>query len=220
MRDDDLDVRIRQMIDEGVPKAEIARRLGISRKTLYTHLAKLEGPGAIEHGEVEIAKTTGGNTRGGAPLRNKNAVVTGEYETLWDDGLTETERVAMRAAWQLPTLEQVNRQLGLLDVQIARVLSRVNQTRSALSIGLELQLDRQVRSEGGMFDITTTESTHTRNIMERQEKALERLLHRRERLLALRVSIELKAAELKAAAEANAGGPSNQFTVRFVASDG
>jgi hypothetical protein len=126
-------------------------------------------------------------------------VVTGEYETLWDAGLTEVEQLAMRNAWTMPVLEQLNRQIGLLDVRIGRALKRVATTKALLEAGVEMQLVGRAETlvgEKGLLAVANNTLLHKSEVLERQEKALDRMLQRRERLLALKLAAELKLAKL------------------------
>jgi uncharacterized protein YjcR len=131
----------------------------------------------------------------GPPIGSKNALITGEYETLWDEGLTELERIAMRQAWGIPTLDQINRQLGLLDVRIGRNLKLIAKTRALLEAGVELALDTRVEEMAGGERLARVGArdtlVHQREILARQEAANDRMLQRRERLLAMRATIEL-----------------------------
>lgn len=141
----------------------------------------------------------------GPPEGNQNALVTGEYARLWEPGLTPEEFNALHQVGEFTTLEQINRQLGLIDVRIGRMMLLVRQTRAALAAGVELQLESRTESDklktrddgelitAGPDTVTATNVlVHTREVLERQEAALDRMLQRREKLLALRVSIDLK----------------------------
>lgn len=229
MTGDNLERDIRELLAQGLEKVEIARRLGISRKTLYKHLGRMKDagtlPAVVENPSVTPGRRPDGrfdaNNAGGpgGPSGNKKALVTGEYESIWDEGLSASERVVMRNAWAMPTLEQVNRQLGLLDVRIGRAMKRVAQTRSLLDAGVEMQLIGRVEMLVGKDNnLVSANNTliHKSEVLERQEKAVDRMLQRRERLLSLKLAVELKLKELTLPGEENR----NEMVVRFVSGDG
>lgn len=214
MTGDDIFKQIVELRAQGLNMSEIARRLSVSRKTLYKHWGRGENgaqeqesptpasPAVAESKTVRRGAPKGnkyavGNRGGnGGPPGNKNALITGEYETLWDVGLSEREQRAMREAWSLPTLEQLNRQLGLLDVRIGRTLERLRQYREALANGVEMQLDTRSQTDGNIgtmeMNSTTDRLVHTREIIERTEQALDRMTTARGQLLARRATIEMQ----------------------------
>lgn len=194
----DARAEVLRLLKEGLRPAEIARRLGISKPAVSKHIKALREAGQLSEVVTPSRETNPApvNRQRGAPPGNRNAVVTGEYETLWDDALSPRERAALRAAGDMPTIDQVTRQIGLIDVRIGRLLERIRQTREALAVGVELQIDGRTETDGSMgdsiMDITATRFAATREVLDRQEKAMDRLTQRRERALALRTMIELK----------------------------
>lgn len=141
----------------------------------------------------------------GAPAGNSNALATGEYARLWAPGLTPAELSAIEEVGAVPTVSLIDRQIGLIDVRIGRMMIMIRQTRVALAAGVELQLDSRTESDkvktgdegeltiaGGDTITATNVLVHTREILERQESALDRMLQRREKLLTLKVQRELR----------------------------
>lgn len=190
---------ILRLLKEGLKPAQIAAQLGISRQAVSKHVAALRAAGHLPEVVSDKRETNppAVNPRPrGAPAGNRNAVVTGEYETLWDGGLSPRERAALRAADTMATYDQVCRQIGLLDVRIGRMLERIRQTRESLAAGVELQIDGRTETDGNMgdavMDITATRFAATREVLDRQERALDRVMQRRERALALRAMLEAK----------------------------
>jgi hypothetical protein len=111
---------------------------------------------------------------------------------------------ALKQAGDIPTFQHIDMQMGLIDARIGRMMAMIRQTRTLLAAGVELQLDSRtetdrgkIRDDGdlliaGSDTVTATNVlVHTREILERQEAAVDRMLQRRERLLALRVRMEL-----------------------------
>lgn len=72
--------------------------------------------------------------RGGAPPEklqgNKNAVKTGEHETIWMDTLDEQERVLFHAV-DTDVLKQIDEELRLITIRERRMLQRIERLRAA-----------------------------------------------------------------------------------------
>lgn len=67
---------------------------------------------------------------GGAPAGNKNAVTTGEYETIWMDALDEQERVLFYAV-DTDVLKQLDEEIRLITIRERRMLQRIERLRAA-----------------------------------------------------------------------------------------
>lgn len=67
---------------------------------------------------------------GGAPPGNKNAVKTGEYETILLDALDDDERVLFHAV-DTDVLKQIDEELRLITIRERRMLQRLNGLRSS-----------------------------------------------------------------------------------------
>jgi uncharacterized protein YjcR len=64
-----------------------------------------------------------GGASTGAPDRNKNAVTTGERETIWTDVLDETEQSILER--NLDKLKLLEEEIGLLTIRERRMLARI-----------------------------------------------------------------------------------------------
>jgi uncharacterized protein YjcR len=62
---------------------------------------------------------------GGAPLKNKNAVFTGEYQTIWLDMMDETEQ-ALIGAINTDPIAQLDEDIRLLTLRERRMLKHLN----------------------------------------------------------------------------------------------
>jgi uncharacterized protein YjcR len=65
-----------------------------------------------------------GGASTGAPKKNKNAVKTGEYETIWLDVL-EPEEVEMFENMAIDAIKQLDDDIKLINIRIRRMLERI-----------------------------------------------------------------------------------------------
>jgi uncharacterized protein YjcR len=82
---------------------------------------------ALGHGAPFGNKNALGNN-GGAPKRNKNAVRTGEHETIWLDQMSAAEREMFQSINTDP-LAQIDENIRLLTYRERRMLSYLNELR-------------------------------------------------------------------------------------------
>lgn len=152
----------------------------------------------------------GGN---GPPLGSKNALKTGEYETIWFDTLTDEEKV-LYGKIDTGTLAQVEQGIIFLSYRERRMMERIRKLMDGLTenekvVLSELRDDKQVMN---LYDektginkeilvplprlmITKTSVTHFRAIDDilRLEDALTRVQEKKARYIALKHTIETAA---------------------------
>lgn len=74
-----------------------------------------------------------GNSGGpGGPSRNKKAVSTGEYETIWLDTLEEDEKVLFHQIETDP-VKQLEQDIKLLDIRVRRMMQRISKLKDGLT---------------------------------------------------------------------------------------
>lgn len=106
---------------------------------------------------------------GGAPKGNKNALKTGEYETIWKDQLTEEEE-ALAASVELDVTAQLEEQILLSIIRLRRMLNRQAKLK-----------DRQMvlvsRREGneGQKEIYVEESQNVEEMLLKLDEAITRV---------------------------------------------
>lgn len=156
--------------------------------------------------------------RGGAPLGNKNALTTGEYETISWDCLTEEEKELYLQAISMDKVEQVKHDLALAAVKERRMLQRVRElldgkktvkeTRTVKKEGSRPQVvectdpagnkSAQVIAVPGMQVVEESEVEYSvYDTILRIEDALTRLQNAKTRSLALKHVIESEEIELE-----------------------
>ena len=95
-----------------------------SNVTIKKAGAPIGNKNALGHGAPRGNKNALGNN-GGAPLHNTNAVVTGEYQTIWLDMIDEKEKALIHSIDTDP-LAQLNEDIRLLTIRERRMLMHLN----------------------------------------------------------------------------------------------
>lgn len=166
---------------------------------------------ATGHGAPKGNKNAVGNRGGpGGMPGNKNAVTTGEYETIWFDCLTEEEQ-SLCAAINTDTLSQVNDDLQLITLRERRMMERIKRLMEGLSekerkVLQELHVEKNpievydektgntkvIHVPEPRMVITEITETETRRIDDiiKIEEALTRIQEKKTRLLTLKHTIE------------------------------
>lgn len=131
-------------------------------------------------------KNAVGNKGGpGAEKRNKRALKTGEYETIYDDLLTDEEKALMKQKTLYDKKYQIMSEIKILSIRERRILEKIKK----LQAGKELNIIRMSKSTYGNIAYrnngtsTTTEAESTINIIQRFEEALTRVQEAKRRYL-------------------------------------
>lgn len=135
----------------------------------------------------ERCKLHGGASTG-APGKNKNAIKTGEHETIWLDQLDDQEQ-EMFHAMAIDALKQLEDDIKLVNIRIRRMLQRIKRLN-----GIEMVTATETTSEGMtengpiQSSITTEENTlsHIQNI----EESLTRVQKEKAKLIELKHKIQ------------------------------
>ena len=115
----------------------------------------------------------------GPPKGNKNAVKTGEHETIWMDALDPEERVLFHVV-DTDVLEQIDEELRLITIRERRMLQRIERLRAAgdftivrQTVGIEKGKKTNLQeAEGTLGQIQAIEEALTR-VQEKKAKLLE-----------------------------------------------
>lgn len=94
------------------------------------------------HGAPPGNKNAVGN-RGGAPMRNTNAVKTGEYQTLWLAYLSDDERLAYENI-DVEKLRQVDEDIRLLTWRENLMMKRIHELRNGID-NVEIETVEEMR---------------------------------------------------------------------------
>ncbi len=193
------------LYSKGLKLVEIAGQLGVPEGTIRSWKNRYNWACNVAKEKCNVAKRKGGQPRnknavgnagGAAPLENKNAIKTGEFETLFFDTLNPEEK--QLAAMLQPDKEQLLlREIKLLTVREHRMLKRIESLRqleeqkpvaesdgenippgmsvTEYSSGIEKGKPTELRKyEGILGQIQAIEDALTR-VQARQQKAIETL---------------------------------------------
>ncbi|WDL98138.1 HGGxSTG domain-containing protein [Alicyclobacillus sp. ALC3] len=135
----------------------------------------------------------GGKSTGAPPEKmkgNKNAVTTGEHESIWMDAFDDTER-QLYGQVDVDAMQQIENEIRLLDIRERRMLLRIKK----LADGPAMTIATVDRSELSNRQVGQSKGTNTRleSVMEqiqRIEEALTRVQERKAKFIALRHQIE------------------------------
>lgn len=192
------------LYDKGLKLIDIANQLGIPEGTIRSWKNRYNWDCNVAKEKCNVAKRKGGqpdnkNAEGhGAPQRNKNAVKTGEFETLFFDTLNPEEQQLI-AMVQLDKEQLLLQEIRLLTVRERRMLKRIEMLRrleekepetgpdgeiipagmsvTEYSSGIEKGKPTELKKyEGILGQIQTIEDALTR-VQARQQKAIE-MLHK------------------------------------------
>lgn len=121
-----------------------------------------------------------GNKGGpGAEQRNKRALKTGEYETIYDDLLTDEEKEIMNRIDIEDKKKQTLSEIKILSVRARRILHKIEELKS----GKEMSIVRMSKHSLNNGTSTNTEAESTINIIQRFEEALTRVQEAKRRYL-------------------------------------
>lgn len=126
-----------------------------------------------------------GGKSNGPPKGNKNAVKTGEHETIWMDALDEQERVLFHAV-DTDVLKQIDEELRLITIRERRMLQRIERLRAAGDFTVVRQT---VGTEKGK-KTNLQEAEGTLGQIQAIEEALTRVQEKKAKLLELKHKIE------------------------------
>ncbi|MBO8169333.1 MAG: hypothetical protein H0Z35_09150 [Thermoanaerobacteraceae bacterium] len=121
---------------------------------------------------------------GGAPKGNKNAVTTGEYETIWLDTLDDEERVLFDKI-KTDVLKQLDEEIKLMTIRERRMMQRIQRLRQADFTVVKI---KQGTEKGRKTDIQESEGTLGQ--IQAIEEALTRVQEKKAKLLDLKHKIE------------------------------
>lgn len=148
--------------------------------------------------EKNRCRLHGGKSTGAPPKKmqkNKNAVKTGEYETIWLDTLDDEEK-SLVSGIQVDILKMIDESIALLYVRERRMMQRINELRerkfNVISTekkeGLERGEATSVHAKKGELNIET---------IQRIEDALTRLQDKKAKFLELRHKVESNESTLR-----------------------
>ena len=127
-----------------------------------------------------------GNKGGpGAEKGNTRALKTGEYETIYDDLLTEEEKTIMMQQELYDKKYQIMSEIKILSIRERRILKKIQDLQN----GKEMSIVKMSKSSSNNVayrnngTLTTTEAESTTNIAQRLDEALTRVQEAKRRYI-------------------------------------
>ncbi len=121
-----------------------------------------------------------GNKGGpGAEKRNKRALKTGEYETIYDDLLTDEEKEIMNRIDIEDKKKQILSEIKFLSVRARRISYKIEELKS----GKEMNIVRMSKSSSNNGILTTTEAESTTKLIKEFEESLTRVQEAKRRYI-------------------------------------
>lgn len=121
----------------------------------------------VQKGNQNAKGNKGGN---GPGQGNKNAVITGEYETIYTNLLTEDEQGIINNFSMDSMEENILSELKILTIREVRILAKIKK----YSDGKDLSIMRMTKTTSNITS-TTTEAENNINIVHKLEEALTRV---------------------------------------------
>ncbi|MCL6567277.1 MAG: hypothetical protein K6U09_12770 [Acidobacteriia bacterium] len=121
----------------------------------------------------------------GPPLGNKNAVTTGEYETIWLDTLDDTERVLFHAV-DTDALAQLDNEIRLTEIRERRMLQRIQRLQQSKEMGVAQLTKFKKKGPDGEESSEEFLMQPVLDTIQRIEEALTRVQERKLKLIELK----------------------------------
>lgn len=189
--------KIENDYNAGLKYKEIENRYKISHNQLLYLIRKNDWKRKSNRCEVQKGnKNAKGNKGGHAPLKNKNAVTTGEYESIYKDVLDDEEIELFNGYSVKNKVKELENELKLLIIRERRMLKRIadlNSTGKDLTINSITRNKSSTTEYGG--NISESSSTYAESTIEkvqRIEEALTRIQEAKRRCIDSLHKIEIE----------------------------
>lgn len=124
-----------------------------------------------------------GNRGGpGAEKGNTRALKTGEYETIYDDLLTDEEKAIMKQQEIYDKKYQIISEIKILSIRERRIMQKIKIVNDGKDLTI-IRMSKSASSYKGSGSTTTTEAESTINIVQRLEEALTRVQEAKRRYI-------------------------------------
>ena len=125
-----------------------------------------------------------GNKGGHAPPKNKNAVVTGEYETFFDDVLDDDEKNILNSSEIKKEKELLIDEYKILHIREKRMLKRIKKIQEGKQMIIKSIRDTNNKHYGTTTDRETTTELETRDeLIQRIEEGITRVQEAKRRCI-------------------------------------
>ena len=132
-------------------------------------------------------KNAKGNKGGpGAEERNTNALKTGEYETIYDDLLTDEEKALLKQIELEDKKNQLMTEIKILSIRERRILRRIQELQAGKDMSIvrmSKTTSNHINYDGVNGTVTSTEAESTINVIQKLEDALTRVQEAKRRYI-------------------------------------
>lgn len=189
--------RVKKDYLNGCTYKEIEDKHGISHNQLLYLIRKNKWKRESNRSEVQKGnKNAKGNKGGHAPEKNKNAVTTGEYESIYKDVLDDEELELFNNYSVENKVKELENELKLLIIREKRMLKRIatlNNTGKDLTINSITRNKSSTTEYGGMVsESSSTYAEATVEKIQRIEEALTRIQEAKRRCVDSIYKIEIE----------------------------
>lgn len=161
----------------GLKYSEIENKYEVSYNQLLYLIRKNEWKRASNRSMAQKGnKNAKGNKGGHAPLKNKNAVITGEYESIYKDVLNDEEIELFNEYSVKNKVKELENELKLLIIRERRMLKRIadlNSTGKDLTINSITRNKSSTTEYGG--NVSESSSTYAESTIEKVQRIEESL---------------------------------------------
>lgn len=179
--------KIKRDYKAGKTYKQIAEKHGVTYNEVVYLARRLQWKRESNLSKVKKGNQNAKGNKGGpgAEERNKRALKTGEYETIYDDLLTDEEKAIMQQKELYDKKYQIMSEIKILSIRERRILKKIQDLQS----GKEMSIVRMSKSSSNNVSyrnngtLTTTEAESTTNIIQKFEEALTRVQEAKRRYL-------------------------------------
>ena len=179
--------KIKRDYKAGKTYKQIAEKHGVTYNEVIYLARKLQWKRESNLSKVKKGNQNAKGNKGGpgAEERNTRALKTGEYETIYDDLLTDEEKAIMQQKELYDKKYQIMSEIKILSIRERRILKKIQDLQS----GKEMSIVRMSKSSSNNVSyrnngtLTTTEAESTTNIIQKFEEALTRVQEAKRRYL-------------------------------------
>ena len=181
---EEQELKIKNDYLNGIKYKEICEKYNITQNQLRAVIRKYKLTRTKSNAQ-KGNQNAKGNKGGHAPPKNKNAVVTGEYATIYKDVLTEDEKAILNGDFIIDKQKILENDIRMLFVRELRMLKRIEKLQAnGKDMTVSAIKDKNTKHYGNTADReTTSELEPTINAVQRIEEGINRVLDTRRKCI-------------------------------------
>ena len=172
--------KIKKAYEKGKTYKDIEKKYGVTSNQI-TYLIR-SNKWQRESNKSEALKgnqNAAGNCGGGAPENNKNAVTTGEYESIFSDFYSDKEKMIAQRLKETTNYSKLEQDIELYTIRETRIMQRIQELRSSkkdLTIeSITRHKTNSMNSDGTSSESTSTHAELTMDKIQKLEESLTRV---------------------------------------------